>query len=123
MWKAVFKEIILFRLEEISPGLHIKEDKEAFISEYVSDILKNLPWFYFIPISFLAQIVSLFSIFIFFKPFPKISTERKRFLLKKAKFIPLWGLLNKLVTVLTYLRMFDIDCSEKNGLLESKVKI
>lgn len=97
IWKKAISLLVEENLSSLQyvQSHQITEDY-ARISQFVETIIRGLPWFYRIPVIFLATIIALLDMI------------NIRNVAKCARKIPLFCMLNKLIRATSFLALFDI---------------
>lgn len=77
------------------------------IFQFVSNVITNLPWYFHFPIRILTSIIGLLCLIATGKKLNVLSSEKRSSFLRRAQFIPFFGMLNKLVRSMAFLKLFD----------------
>lgn len=78
------------------------------ILHYVSHVITNLPLYFRLPVVFLANITGLLCLIVTGHKLNLLSSEKRSSFLRRLRFIPFFGMLNKLVRSMAFLKLFDI---------------
>jgi len=111
MWKSVLAGIILENIETLKHYQTLKgeaSDTVENISRFISDIIIALPWYFQLPVRILASIIALLCLIATGHKLNVLSSEKRSSFLRRVQFIPFFGMLNKLVRSMTFLKLFDI---------------
>ena len=109
-------------LENIETLVHYKTRKGEssntveLIFQFISHVIDNLPWYFRIPIRILAIIIGLLCLIATGSRLNLLSPEKRSSFLRRIQFIPLLGMLNKLVRSMAFLKLFDILPMTPDGL-------
>jgi predicted permease len=117
MWESVLTGIILENIETLGPYQTIKGKNSNAIKsifQFVSNIIINLPWYFRLPVRILASTIGLLCLITTGHRLNLLSSEKRSSFLRRVQFIPFFGMLNKLVRSMAFLKLFDIlpapDC-------------
>jgi hypothetical protein len=111
MWKSVLTGIILENIETLKhyQNLNGKNSKTVeSIFQFVSDVITNLAWYFRFPIRILASIIGLLCLIATGHKLNLLSSEKRSSFLRRVQIIPFFGMLNKLVRSMAFMKLFDI---------------
>ena len=109
MWKSVLTGIILENIETLTHCQTLKGERNTVesISSFVSNVIITLPWYFHVPIRILASMIGLLCLITTGRTLNLLSSEKRSSFLRIIQFIPFFGMLNKLVRSMAFLRLFD----------------
>ncbi|GBE17147.1 hypothetical protein BMS3Abin15_00983 [bacterium BMS3Abin15] len=110
MWKSVLTGIILENIETLRHYQIMKDQNSNTVEsifQYVSGVISTLPWYFRLPVIMLANIIGLLCLITTGHNLDLLSSEKRSSYLRRVRFIPLFGMLNKLVRSMAFLRLFD----------------
>ncbi len=103
--------IILENIETLKYYQTIK-GKDSNIAEnilkFVSNVITNLPWYFRLPVMILASLVGLLCLITTGHKLNLLSSEKRASFLQRVQSIPFYGMLNKLIRSMAFLKLFDI---------------
>jgi len=110
MWKSVLSGIILENIETLKhyqtmEGEHGNTVEE--ILQFVSGVIITLPWYFRFPVIILAYAIGMLCLFTTGHQLNMLSSEKRSSFLRRVQFIPFFGMLNKLVRSMAFLKLFD----------------
>ncbi len=111
MWKSVLAGIILGNIETLRLYQTSKEESSNTIEsifQFVSGDILTLPWYFHMPIRILTWAIGLLCLITTGRTLTLLSPEKRSSFLRRIRFIPLFGMLNKLVRSMALLKLFDI---------------
>jgi hypothetical protein len=111
MWKSVLIGIIQENIETLKHYQSLKDKKNSTFEEifqFVSKVLNNQPWYFRFPIRVLVSAIGIYCLIATRNELNLLSSERRASFLRRIKFFPFFGMLNKLVRSIAFLRLFDI---------------
>jgi hypothetical protein len=111
MWKSVLTGIILGNIETLGPYKTIKDKNSnavRSIYQFVSNVIINLPWYFRLPVWSLANMIGLLCLIVTGHKLNLLSSEKRSSFLRRVQFIPFFGMFNKLVRSMAFLKLFDI---------------
>lgn len=119
MWKSVLLGIIIENIETIKHYQSVRarsSSTEESIFQFVSRVIKNLPWYFYLPVRILVIIIGLLCLIATGHKLNLLSSGKRSSFLRRLRFIPFFGMLNKLVRSMAFLKLFDslpltTDCS------------
>lgn len=100
-------------LENIETLTHYQTMKDKHsnavedILQYVSDVITDLPWYFRFPVIILAGIIGMLCLIATGHMLNVLSSEKRSVFLRRVRFIPFFGMLNKLVRSMAFLKLFD----------------
>lgn len=110
--------IILENIETLRHYQTIKDKNSNAIEsifQFVSNVITNLAWYFRLPIRIFASIIGLLCLIATGHKLNLLSSEKRSSFLRRVQFFPFFGMLNKLVRSMAFLKLFDIltepDCS------------
>jgi len=110
MWKSVLSGIILENMETLKHYQAITGDKSNVLQNilgFVTNVIKNFPWYFYLPVRILSIIIGLICLITTGRNLNSLSSEKRSSFLRGVQFIPFFGMLNKLVRSMTFLKLFD----------------
>ncbi len=111
MWRSALAGIILENIETLKYYQTIK-GKDSNIAEnilkFVSNVITNLPWYFRLPVMILASLVGLLCLITTGHKLNLLSSEKRASFLQRVQSIPFYGMLNKLIRSMAFLKLFDI---------------
>ena len=110
MWKSVLTGIILENIEPLKQYQMMKDKNGKTVNDilqFVSNVITKLPWYFYLPIRIFAYIIGLLCLISTGHTLPALSSEKRSSFLRRVQFIPLLGMLNKLVRSMAFLKLFD----------------
>jgi len=110
MWKSVLTGIVLENIETLKHYQALRDENGCVvegISLFVSDVITNLPWYFRVPVIALANITGLLCILTTGSSLYLLSSEKRSSFLWRARAVPLFGMLNKLVRSMAFMKLFD----------------
>ena len=119
MWKSVLTGIILENIETLGHYQTRKGESSntvELIFQFISHVVTNLPWYFCLPIRILTIIIGLLCLIATGRRLNLLSSEKRSSFLRRIQFIPLLGMLNKLVRSMAFLKLFDILPMTPDGL-------
>lgn len=111
MWKSVLAGLILENIESLKHYQTMKgynSNVAENILEFVSRIITNLPWYFRLPVVILASMIGMICLITTGHKLNLLSTEKRASFLSRVQVIPFYGMLNKLVRSMAFLRLFDL---------------
>ena len=111
MWKSVLTGIILENIETLRHYQDRKGENSNTIEsifQFVSNVIIFLPWYFRLPIRMLASIIGLLCLIATGHQLHVLSSEKRSAFLRRVQIIPFFGMLNKLVRSMAFLKLFDI---------------
>lgn len=78
------------------------------ILQFVSNVITNIPWYFRLPVIILASLIGLLCLIITGHKLNLLSSEKRASFLQRVQTIPFYGMLNKLVRSMAFLKLFDI---------------
>lgn len=103
--------IILENIETLRHYQNIKDEKGNVVEDtlqFVSNVITNLPWYFRLPVIILASLIGLLCFIATGHKLNMLSSEKRSSFLQHVKVIPFYGMLNKLVRSMAFLKLFDI---------------
>ena len=117
MWKSVLTGIILDNIETLKYYQTIKgKDSNTVesIFQFISNVITNLAWYFRLPVRIFVSIIGLLCLIATGHKLDMLSSKKRSSFLRRLQFIPFFGMLNKLVRSMAFLKLFDIlpepDC-------------
>lgn len=110
MWKSVLAGIILENIETIKHYQTLKGESSNTVEsilQFVSNVIINLPWYFHVPIRILASMIGLLCLITTGCKLNLLASEKRSSFLRRIRFIPFYGMLNKLVRSMAFLKLFD----------------
>jgi len=110
MWKSVLAGIIMENIETLRHYQTMQSKNSNTVGDilqFVTNAIINFPWYFHIPIKILASIIGLLCLVTTGNKLSLLSSEKRSSFLRRVKFIPFFGMLNKLVRSMAFLRLFD----------------
>jgi len=110
MWKSTLAGIILENIETLKPYQTMKDNNSNAaenIFQFVSNVIINLPWYFRLPVWILVSIISLLCLISTGRKLNLLSSEKRSSFLRRVQFIPFFGMLNKLIRSMAFLKLFD----------------
>jgi hypothetical protein len=110
MWKSVLTGIVLENIETLKHYQAMKDENGCVvkgISLFVSNVIMNLPWYFRVPVIALAIITGLLCILTTGSSLALLSPEKRSSFLRRVRAVPFWGMLNKLVRSMAFMKLFD----------------
>lgn len=109
MWKSALLGITLANLDTLNYFQnHKKENFEKDIFIFVKKGIRGLPFFFSFPFMVYASLLSLFSLLTMGKMPHRLNPKGRKKFMRLVSIIPFFGVLNKLVRAMLFLRMFDL---------------
>jgi len=111
MWYGVLTGIILENIESLSYYQTAKSKNKNIVESilfFVINVIANLPWYFYLPVRILAWIVGLLCLIATGRALNLLSPEKRSSFLRRVQLIPFYGMLNKLVRSMAFLKLFDI---------------
>ncbi len=111
MWKSVLAGIILENIETLRHYQAMKGNNSNIVEiifQYVFGVIKTLPWYFRVPVIFLAHVIGLLCLITTGHTLNLLCSEKRSSFLRRVQFIPFYGMLNKLVRSMAFLKLFDI---------------
>lgn len=111
MWRSVLTGIILENIETLKYYQTIKGKNSKTVEsifQFVSNVITNLAWYFRLPIRIFASIIGLLCLIATGHKLNVLSSEKRSSFLRRVRFIPFFGMLNKLVRSMAFLKLFDI---------------
>jgi hypothetical protein len=112
MWKSVLAGIILENIETLKYYQTINGENRNTVDsilQFVSNVITNLPWYFYLPVRIFASVISLFCLIATGHKLNVLSSEKRTSFLRCVQFIPFFSMLNKLVRSMAFLKLFDIS--------------
>jgi hypothetical protein len=110
MWKSVLAGIILENVETLR-HFQLLEDENNNILEnilqFVSTAISNFPWYFYFPVRMLAIGIGLLCLIATGNKLNLLTSEKRSSFLRRVRFMPFFGMLNKLIRSMAFLRLFD----------------
>lgn len=78
------------------------------ILQFVSNVIINLSWHFRLPVMILAYIIGILCLITTGNKLNLLSSEKRASFLQRVQIIPFYGMLNKLVRSMAFLKLFDI---------------
>jgi hypothetical protein len=110
MWKSVLSGIILENIETLRHYQTTKGKNSHtvdIIFQFISNVITNLPWYFRLPIRTLSSIIGLLCLITTGHKLNLLPPEKRSSFLRSVQFIPFFGMLNKLVRSMAFLKLFD----------------
>jgi hypothetical protein len=110
MWKNVLAGIILGNIETLRHYQGLKGESSNAVESifaFVSSVIMTLPWYFHVPIRILACMIGLLCLITTGHTLNVLSSEKRSSFLQRIRFIPFFGMLNKLVRSMAFLKLFD----------------
>lgn len=110
MWKSVLAGIILENIETLRHYQTLKgktSNTVESIFAFVSNVIITLPWYFHVPVKILAGMIGLLCLIATGHLLHLLSSEKRSSFLRSIRFIPFFGMLNKLVRSMAFLKLFD----------------
>ena len=110
MWQSVLAGIILENIETLRYYQTMKDEKSSVVEEilqFVTNVIINLPWYFRLPVIILASVIGLLCLIATGHKLILLSSEKRSLFLRRIQFIPFFGMLNKLVRSMAFLKLFD----------------
>ncbi len=110
MWKSVLAGVILENIETLEHFQTLKDKKKHTIEnifQFITGVITNFPWYFFIPIKILANIIGLLCLITTGHKLDLLSPEKRSDFLRRVKSIPFFDMLNRLVRSMAFLKLFD----------------
>jgi hypothetical protein len=110
MWNSVLTGIILENIETLKQHqtIHdISRNTVGKILPFVSNVITSLPWYFHFPVRILANIIGLVCLLTTGHKLHVLSSEKRSSFLHRVQCIPFFGMLNKLVRSMAFLKLFD----------------
>jgi len=110
MWKSVLTGIILENIETLRHYQIMKGENSNTVEsifQFVSNIITDLPWYFRLPIRILVIIIGLLCLIITGHKLNLLSSGKRSSFLRRVQIIPFFGMLNKLVRSMAFLKLFD----------------
>lgn len=111
MWKSVLAGIVLEHIETLRHYQAMKGEcgnTVENILQFVSGVITNLPWYFRLPVIILANTIGLLCLITTGHQLNLLSSEKRSSFLRRVQLIPFFGMLNKLVRSMAFLKLFDI---------------
>ncbi len=111
MCKSVLAGIILGNIETLRSYQSMKGNNSNVvesISQYVSGVITALPWYFRLPVIILVHIIGLLCLITTGHMLNVLSPRKRSSFLRRVTYIPFFGILNKLVRSMAFLKLFDI---------------
>ena len=110
MWKQAISGISLANIETLDYyQLLANPDRTAEeVNQHVITSINGLPFPYRIGLKLFAGSIGLLILLFGFRPLPKMKRPQRQNWLRKLQVLPLFGLLDKLVRTLSFIRLYDI---------------
>jgi hypothetical protein len=111
MWKSVLAGLILENIESLNHYQRMKENNSNItenILQFVSYVIINLPWYFRFPVMLFTSAIGLLCLVATGRTLNLLSSEKRALFLRRVQIIPFYGMLNKLVRSMAFLRLFDI---------------
>jgi hypothetical protein len=111
MWESVLTGIILENIETLKHYQIIKGKNIGIVEnifQFVSDVITNLAWYFRLPIRIFAGVIGLLCLIATGDKLNLLSSEKRSSFLRRVQIIPFFGMLNKLVRSMAFLKLFDI---------------
>ncbi|MBI5741704.1 MAG: hypothetical protein HZA16_13435 [Nitrospirae bacterium] len=110
MWKSVLAGMVLENIESLRQ-YQIMQKRNSNTAEgvfqFVSDVVTNLPWYFHLPVRILAIVTGLLCLITTGRKLNLLPAEKRSSFLRSVRFIPAFGMLNKLVRSMAFLKLFD----------------
>ena len=110
MWESVLTGIILENIETLK-HYQTRKVKDSNIVDnilkFVINVITHFPWYFYIPIRILAGLIGLLCLVLTGNKLSLLSSEKRSSFLRRVQFIPFFGMLNKLVRSMAFLKLFD----------------
>ncbi len=109
MWKSVLTGLILENIETLR-YYQTRKNNDASVEdifEFITDVIRDLPWYYRLPIRVLVNVTGLLCLIITGNKLNSLSSTKRSSFLRRVQFIPFFRTLNKLIRSLSFLRLFD----------------
>ena len=111
MWKSVLAGIVLENIETLTHYQTMKGERIIAVEkilQFVSNVITDLPWHFRIPVITLSNIIGFLCLITTGHKLNMLSSVKRSAFLRRVKFIPFFGMLNKLVRSMAFLKLFDI---------------
>ncbi len=111
MWNNVLSGLVLENLETLKHyQTNNKGDSEPIlndITEFVTKVIKGLPWYYRFPIKVFVFTIGLCCLMMTGHNLNSLPSIRRSTFIRYIRLIPFYGILNEFVRSLAFLRLFD----------------
>ena len=111
MWKSVLAGIILENIETLKHYQNMKGKNRNTVEnilQFVSNVITNLPWHFRLPVVTLSNIIDFLCLIITGHKLNLLSSAKRSWFLRRVQFIHFFGMLNKLIRSMTFMKLFDI---------------
>ena len=110
MLKSVLAGIILENIETLRHYQAMKGENSNTLEnilQFVTNAIINFPWYFQLPVRILSSIIGLLCLIATGHKLSVLSSEKRSSFLRRIQFIPFFGMLNKLVRSMAFLKLFD----------------
>lgn len=110
MWKSTLTGLILENIETLKHYQSNKGNNSNIVEDilqYVSGVIKTLPWYFCFPVIIIANMIGLLCLITTGHSLNGLSSEKRSSFLRHVQFIPFFDMLNKLVRSMSFLKLFD----------------
>lgn len=110
MWKSVLAGIILENIETLRHYQTIKGGNTNTVEnilQSVTNVITDFPWYFQFPVRILSGMIGLLCLITTGHKLNLLSSEKRSSFLRRVQFIPFYGMLNKLVRSMAFLKLFD----------------
>lgn len=108
MWKNVLTGIIMDNIESLRHYQTMKDDSATeVILKFVSGVITRLPWYFHLPVRMLAFMIGMLCVMTTGRNLNDLSSEKRSLFLRRIRFMPFFGMLNKLIRSMAFLKLFD----------------
>lgn len=125
MWKSVLAGLILENIETLKHYQAMKDmnpDAVENILQYVSGVVAALPWYLRFPVLILANVTGLLCLITTGDRLNFLSSKKRSLFLQRVQVIPFYGMLNKLVRSMAFLKLFDVLPLESDSTISVKIE-
>lgn len=102
--------IILENIETLKHYQTLKGENNNTVEnifQFIAKVIISLPWYFRLPIRILGSIIGLLCLIATGHKLNALSSEKRSSFLRHVRFIPFFGMLNKLVRSMAFLKLFD----------------
>lgn len=111
MWKSALAGIILENIETLNHYQNMKGNDSNTVEnilQFVSSVITNLPWHFRLPVVTLSNIIGFLCLITTGHKLNLLSSAKRSRFLQRVQFIPFFGMLNKLIRSMAFMKLFDI---------------
>jgi hypothetical protein len=119
MWKSALAGIILENIETLDHYRTMSGDRASAVDnilQFVSDLIGGLPWHFRVPVITLASIIGMLFMMTTGRKLHLLPAGKRTAFLQRVSCIPFYGMLNKLVRSMAFMKLFDIAPLEQSNL-------